>query len=69
MGGGTATEDLLEREAELTATAAAVRDAVAGNGRLLLIEGEPGIGKTVLLGAIRRRGRRGRAHDAGRAGR
>jgi DNA-binding CsgD family transcriptional regulator len=48
----TPTGELLERDAELTVGSAAVRDAVAGSGRVLLIQGPPGIGKTKLLDAL-----------------
>ena len=34
------------RETELTALRAAIDDALAGRGRLVLLAGEPGIGKT-----------------------
>jgi DNA-binding CsgD family transcriptional regulator/tetratricopeptide (TPR) repeat protein len=40
---------LLERESELTAIESSLRGAAAGEGGLLLIEGEAGAGKTVLL--------------------
>lgn len=42
---------LLERDVELAAIRAAVADVRTGNGRLLVIEGEAGIGKTTLLRA------------------
>jgi DNA-binding CsgD family transcriptional regulator len=45
---------LLEREVELAEIDVAVAAAAAGAGRVLLIEGEPGIGKTALLREIRR---------------
>src|SRR3954469_6761661 len=41
---------LLEREAELGDIDEAVAAAAAGAGRAVVIEGEPGIGKTALLG-------------------
>jgi DNA-binding CsgD family transcriptional regulator/tetratricopeptide (TPR) repeat protein len=44
--------DLLEREAELAAVRSLI-DAVADGGRLLAIEGPPGIGKTALLAEAR----------------
>ena len=44
---------LLERESELAALARDVAAAQAGAGRLVLIEGPPGIGKTALLSAVR----------------
>src|SRR3954447_5787419 len=40
---------LLEREGERTALAAAVSDAAEGAGRLAVVEGEAGLGKTALL--------------------
>ena len=40
---------LLERERELATVDDALAAAVSGTGRLVLIEGEPGIGKTALL--------------------
>ncbi|HEX2234382.1 MAG TPA: ATP-binding protein, partial [Thermoleophilaceae bacterium] len=42
---------LLDREGELEALGTLIEDASAGRGRLALVEGEPGIGKTALLGA------------------
>jgi predicted ATPase len=44
---------LLERERELGELAAAARDAAAGNGALVLILGEAGIGKSSLVRALR----------------
>ncbi len=44
---------LLERDSELARIDAALDDALAGRGRLLLISGEPGIGKTALLDSAR----------------
>ncbi|TQN43874.1 transcriptional regulator [Blastococcus colisei] len=49
-----APDDLLDRDAELAAVRAALDDLVAGEPRLLLIEGPAGIGKTRLLTEIRR---------------
>src|SRR5687768_14859388 len=51
---------LLERERELQALGAAVTEVGAGAGRLLVIEGPSGIGKTELLRTLRER-----ARDAG----
>lgn len=44
---------LLEREAELRELARVVDEACAGRGRLVFVEGPPGIGKTRLLAAAR----------------
>src|SRR5438067_12441357 len=49
------TAMLLERERELGQLGAAVDAVSAGNGRLVLVEGPPGIGKTRLLEALRAR--------------
>jgi AAA ATPase domain len=43
------SEELLERVSERAAVARALDDTIAGRGRLLLFEGEAGIGKTALL--------------------
>jgi DNA-binding CsgD family transcriptional regulator len=43
---------LLERDEELSELAALLEDARSGGGRLLLIEGQAGIGKTRLLGEV-----------------
>src|SRR6266576_3301143 len=51
--GVAAAEQLVEREAELGVVRAAVRNASAGAGGLLIIEGPAGIGKTRLLLAAR----------------
>src|SRR5690348_5915957 len=40
---------LVGRDAELERLAAAVMAAAAGRGKILLISGEPGIGKTAIL--------------------
>jgi DNA-binding CsgD family transcriptional regulator len=49
---GTSTQaGLLEREAELDALQAAVEDGAGGTGRLVVIEGDAGIGKSRLLEA------------------
>lgn len=48
---------LLERVQELATIAEAIEDASGGGHGLLLIEGPAGIGKTALLGAVRRLGR------------
>lgn len=44
---------LLEREAELATISASVAEAVGGRGRLLVVEGQAGIGKSRLLEAAR----------------
>jgi DNA-binding NarL/FixJ family response regulator len=44
---------LVERDVELAALAAAVEDAVRGEGRLVVVEGPAGIGKTRLLRSVR----------------
>ncbi|MQA75348.1 MAG: AAA family ATPase, partial [Solirubrobacterales bacterium] len=54
---GEAGERLLERGAELGALDEAIAAAAAGDGGLVVIEGAPGIGKTVLLAAARERAR------------
>lgn len=46
-------ENTLERGEELARIAAALDDAAKGNGRVLVIEGQAGIGKTHLLRATR----------------
>jgi DNA-binding CsgD family transcriptional regulator len=59
---------LLERDSELTEIRGLVAEACGGRGRLVLIEGPPGIGKTQLLDAVRAEARdRGMAVLAGRA--
>jgi predicted ATPase len=46
---------LLERAEELAAVDAAIADALAGDGRLVVIEGAAGIGKSSVLGEARKR--------------
>src|SRR5690349_17640585 len=46
---------LFDREEDLAALDAALTEAVGGTGGVRLIEGPAGIGKTVLLDAMRRR--------------
>ncbi len=58
LGAGAVGMSLLEREQELTTLTAALTAAADGTGRLLVVEGEPGIGKTELLRAARELGRR-----------
>ncbi len=48
----TRESELLERERETGVGAVAARHAAAGSGRLVLLEGPPGIGKSRLLQAI-----------------
>jgi DNA-binding CsgD family transcriptional regulator/tetratricopeptide (TPR) repeat protein len=52
-GAGRATPALLERETELTALSEALAAARAGEGRLVVIEGSAGIGKSRLLAEAR----------------
>src|SRR3954463_11540573 len=52
MSVGTQPE-LLERDAEVEELTAALEDARAGHGRLVVIEGAAGIGKTRLLRVAR----------------
>ena len=47
------SRDLLEREPELAELRAAAREAAAGHGRVVLLHGEAGIGKTSLANALR----------------
>jgi DNA-binding CsgD family transcriptional regulator len=49
--------ELLERESELLRLDGAIDDARAGRGRMVLVEGVAGIGKTRLLDAVRVRAR------------
>jgi DNA-binding CsgD family transcriptional regulator len=51
----SAPDQLLERAAELDAIDAAMRSAISGGGRLLVIEGPAGIGKSALLTMAQRR--------------
>jgi predicted ATPase len=51
----TAALGLLERDGELAALDALVADAADGRGRLVLIEGPAGIGKSGLLAGLRDR--------------
>src|SRR4051812_39806625 len=54
--------DLVERDRELAALEALVAEAAAGAGRLALIEGPAGIGKSRLLAETRRLASRRGAH-------
>jgi DNA-binding CsgD family transcriptional regulator len=47
--------DLLERTAELASLAEVIDTAAGGHGRIVLVEGPPGIGKTALVGSARTR--------------
>ncbi|MCW3010726.1 MAG: helix-turn-helix transcriptional regulator, partial [Solirubrobacterales bacterium] len=46
---------LLERETELETLAGLLRAARTGTGRLVVVAGPPGVGKTRLLAAVRAR--------------
>ena len=46
---------LVGREAALAMAGAALDDALMGSGQLLLVTGEPGIGKSALLAEVARR--------------
>ncbi len=48
-----AKNGLLEREHQLAELAAATREAVAGQGSVVLVPGEPGAGKSALVDAVR----------------
>ena len=52
-GSGDTKEDLHEREAELAELAEALATARAGTGRLIVVEGPAGIGKSRLLAEVR----------------
>ena len=47
------SRDLLEREPELADLRAAALEATGGHGRVVLLHGEAGIGKTSLVSALR----------------
>ncbi len=49
---GLTRHAVVGRDGELMRLADLARDAAAGQGRLILIEGEPGIGKTLLLRTV-----------------
>ena len=62
------TPRVVGRDAELRAVSGALEDLVGGTGGFLQIVGEPGIGKTHLLGALRElAARKGIAARSGRA--
>lgn len=50
---------LVGRQAELTALGTALREAARGRGSVVLVTGEPGLGKTRLVQECRRRAARG----------
>ena len=50
LASGNSPISLVGREAELGRIGECLASARAGSGALLLIEGQPGIGKTALLG-------------------
>ena len=52
MSGSAARWELLERDADLARLRHALDDARAGAGRLVLVSGEAGIGKTNLIQAF-----------------
>ena len=56
--GGPSPSDLVERTGELGALASLIDEARHGGGRLALIEGPAGIGKTRLLAEACARGPR-----------
>ena len=69
MTAGAASDDLLERDVELSALARLLNKSVARSGGAVLIEGEAGVGKTALLErACDEAVKRGMAVLAGRGG-
>lgn len=54
MGDSPAATPLIERDTELRAGEAAVRDAAAGAGNVVLITGEAGVGKTSVVRSAER---------------
>jgi DNA-binding CsgD family transcriptional regulator len=56
-GSPDAARPLLERDTDLAVLTDALAEAATGEGRIVLVEGPPGIGKTVLLGELRRTAR------------
>src|SRR5919106_3861041 len=55
--GRSDAESLLGREREMSELLAGLEDAFSGRGRLFLIAGEPGIGKSRLAGELAARAR------------
>jgi DNA-binding CsgD family transcriptional regulator len=55
-GEGATTDTLIEREGEIATLERLLEHAREGAGRVVAIRGEPGIGKTRLLGELRSRG-------------
>src|SRR5262245_57029879 len=53
MGQPGARRPILERQHELSVLASAARDAASGSGSVALVSGEPGIGKSTLVEAVR----------------
>src|SRR5262245_50512226 len=49
LGAGSARGELLERGPQLASLAGAVAEAKAGHGRIVLVHGEAGVGKTALV--------------------
>jgi DNA-binding CsgD family transcriptional regulator len=56
-GGSDAAPGVVGRQAELDAICGLLDELAAGHGRAVVLEGEPGIGKTALLQAVLRRAR------------
>jgi DNA-binding CsgD family transcriptional regulator/tetratricopeptide (TPR) repeat protein len=52
IAAGAASSSLLGREQELSLLTSLLRDLERGTGTAVLIEGEPGIGKSTLVGAL-----------------
>jgi eukaryotic-like serine/threonine-protein kinase len=59
---GSGNRPLVGRTRELAGLRAALREAIAGRGRLILVAGEPGIGKTRLAEELSARARSEGAH-------
>src|ERR671918_914111 len=63
----TPTRALVEREAELASLDALIAETLEGSGRLALIEGPAGVGKTRLLAEARERAEDSMTVRVGRA--